>query len=180
MEDTMRRLRLVLIVSGLLLGSIGMGSAQSPGLNVTAPAEGSTVDGTDVTVSFSVTGITIVPSTVPLERAGQQPEANRPGEGHVHLMLDLGSLVVWSTTEPYTFANVPPGEHQLMVEIVNNDHSSLNPPVVHQIRFRSSAGQVMPNTGESRLDRTRTYTGLLALSGVVILGAGLVLRRRAA
>lgn len=176
----MRGLRLLLIVSGLILGSIGMTAAQSPSLEVTAPAEGSTVDGTDVTVTFSVTGIAIVQSSVPLEQAGQQPEANRPGEGHVHLMLDLGSIVVWSTTDPYTFTNVPPGEHQLMVELVNNDHSSLNPPVVQQIRFRTSAGQVMPNTGEPALDSTPAYAGALALVGVAVLGAGLLLRRRAA
>ena len=176
----MRRLRLLLIVSGLLLGSFGIASAQSPELNVSTPAEGSSVDGTDVTVTFSVTGLTLVESTVPLERAGQQPEANRLGEGHVHLMLDLGPIVVWSTTEPYTFTNVPPGEHQLMVELVNNDHSSLNPPVVRQIRFRSSTSQMLPNTGEARRDSTPAYAGLLALSGLAILGAGLVLRRRAA
>jgi hypothetical protein len=176
----MRRLRLVLIVAGLLLGSIGMSSAQSPGLEVTAPTEGSSVDGTNVTVAFTVTGISIIESPVPLEQAGLQPEANRPGEGHLHLMLDLGSLVVWSTTEPYTFTNVPPGEHQLMVEIVQNDHSSLDPPVVQQIRFRTSAGQVMPNTGEPALGATTAYAGILALFGLAILGAGLVLRRRAA
>lgn len=175
----MRRLWLVLILSGLLLGTFGISSAQSPGLNVSTPAEGSSVDGTDVTVTFGVTGIAIVPSTVPLERAGLQPEANRPGEGHVHLMLDLGPIVVWSTADPYTFSNVPPGEHQLMVEIVNNDHSSLNPPVVRQIRFRSSAGQVLPRTGESSDSLPAAYVGLLALSGIAILGAGLVLRRRA-
>lgn len=174
----MRRFRLVLIVCGLLLGSFGISSAQSPGLDVTSPTEGSSVDGTNVTVTFTVTGITLVPSTVPLERAGQQPEANRPGEGHVHFMLDLGPLVVWSTAEPYTFTNVPPGEHQLMVEIVNNDHGSLNPPIVRQIRFRTSASQVMPNTGEARRDLTPAYAGLLALSGLAVLGAGLVLRRR--
>ena len=176
----MRRLSVVLVVSGLFFGSFGISSAQSPGLEVTAPVDGSSVDSTDVTVEFDVTGVAIVASTVPLERAGQQPEANRPGEGHLHLMLDLGSIVVWNTTEPYTFANVPPGEHQLMVEIVNNDHSSLNPPVVQQIRFRSSADQVVPNTGEPRVDVTPAYAWLLALFGLTILGAGVVLRRRAA
>jgi hypothetical protein len=176
----MRRLRLVLIVAGLMLGSAGMAAAQSPTLQVTAPVEGSTVEGTNVTVAFTVTGINIVESPVPLERAGQQPEANHPGEGHVHFMLDLGSLIVWTSTEPYTFTNVPPGEHQLMVEVINNDHSSLDPPVVQQIRFRTSAGQVMPNTGEPAPNSTPVYAGVLALAGIALLGAGLVLRRRTA
>ena len=176
----MRRLRLALILSGLLLASFGVSSAQSPGLNVSTPVEGSSVDGTDVKVTFSVTGFSIVPSTVPLEQAGQHPEANRPGEGHVHFMLDLGPIVVWTTADPYTFTNVPPGEHQLMVEIVNNDHSSLNPPVVRQVRFRTSASQVMPNTGGAGNASTPAYAGLLALAGLAILGAGLMLRRRAA
>jgi hypothetical protein len=180
MEGTMRRLGTIVIVAGLLFGSVGMGSAQSPSLEISGPAEGSTVEGTDVTVTFQVSGISIVPSPVPLEQAGQQPEANRPGEGHLHLMLDLGSLVVWSETTPYTFTNIPPGEHQLMVEIVNNDHSSLTPPVVRQVRFRTSASQVMPNTGVERSARPMSEAGLLAAIGLLIVGAGLVLRRRAA
>lgn len=174
----MRRFRLVLIVTGLLLGSFGVSAAQSPELDVTSPTDGSTIDGTNVTVTFDVSGISIVDSPVPVEQAGLQPEANQPGEGHLHLMLDLGSLVVWTIAEPYTFTNVPPGEHQLMVEIVNNDHSSLDPPVVRQVRFRTSASQVLPNTGEARQNDTSTYAGLLALSGLVMLGAGVMLRRR--
>jgi hypothetical protein len=180
MEATMRRLGIVVIVTGLLLASVGVSSAQAPQLTVTAPANGSAVDGTDVTVTFNVTGIAIVPSTVPLERAGLQPDANRPGEGHVHFMLDLGPLVVWTSAAPYTFTNVPPGEHQLMVEVVNNDHSSFNPPVIQQIRFRSSASQMLPKTGAANRDVTSVYSGLLALSGLAILGAGLLLRRRVA
>lgn len=174
----MRRLRIVIVLAGLLLATAGVASAQSPGLEVSTPTNGSTVDGTDVTVTFSVTGITLIQSTVPLEQAGLQPEANRPGEGHVHFMLDLNPLVVWGTADPYTFTNVPPGEHQLMVELVNNDHSSLNPPVVRQIRFRTSAGQTMPNTGMAQGDRTVNYSGLLAVAGIAIVAAGLILRRR--
>ena len=176
----MRRLRLVFILAGLLLATSGVGFAQSPELEVSTPADGSTVDGTSVTVTFSTSGITLVESPVPLEQAGLQPEANRAGEGHVHFMLDLNPVVVWSTADPYTFTNVPPGEHQLMVELVNNDHSSLNPPVVRQIRFRTSAGQMMPNTGEPDRNQTPVYSVLLAVAGLAILGTGLILRRRSA
>jgi len=176
----MRRPGGILIVIGLLIGSVGVSSAQSPTLEVPAPTEGSTVEGTDVTVAFQVSGLSIVESTVALEQAGLQPEANRPGEGHIHLMLDLWPIVVWSTTEPYTFTNVPPGEHQLTVELVNNDHSSLDAAVVRQVRFRTSSSQVMPNTGASDDDRSGSVVGLLAVCGLTILGAGLFLRRRVA
>lgn len=60
-------------------------------------------------------------------------------------MLDLQPLVFVYKTDPYTFTNLPPGDHQLMVELVNNDHSSLTPPVVAMVRFRVNT--VIPVTG---------------------------------
>jgi hypothetical protein len=112
---------------------------------------------------------------VPVSEAGKHPEANRPGEGHVHFVLDLQPLVVWENGDSYTFSNVPPGEHQLMVELVQNDHSSFSPPVMRQIRFQTSiTPQTMPATGTA--PDAHMAPGLLGLVLLLVI-AGFALRR---
>lgn len=148
--------------------------AQGPTLNVTSPTDGATINGATVTVAFTVTGLKLVPTTVPIPEAGKRPDANRPGEGHVHLKLDLQPLVVWERGEPYTFDNVPAGEHQLVVELVNNDHSSLTPPVRQQLRFRNAI--VMPPTGASSPDYRSIL--LIAVIAVALALGGLMLHRK--
>lgn len=165
--------RMIAFVAVLLLLSPYAGAAQSsPELVVSAPAEGATITGTDVAITFQVAGVNLVPSGVPLTEAGKRPDANRPGEGHLHFMLDLLPIVVWEHAEPYTFNNITPGEHQLMVELVNNDHSPLSPPVVKQIRFRSA--MMMPETSAQSGRSLVLWIALI----VVLLGAGLLLRFR--
>jgi hypothetical protein len=173
----MRQLRLLSVLFVLALSSPSPAAAAGPQLVVQSPAEGAVVEGSSVQVAFSATGLTIVPSTVPVSEAGKHPEANKPGEGHVHLVLDLQPLVIWEKTTPYTFANVPAGEHQLMVELVNNDHSSLTPPVMQRISFRSTAAvmQQLPNTGEAPWQPAVP----MLLLGIVLLAAGQLVARRA-
>ena len=129
----------------LALGVAAPAGAQTPGLTVAAPADGATIQGASVTVSFQASGIKLVKTTVPLSEAGKHPEVNRPGEGHLHFALDLQPLVVWEKSDPYTFSNLPPGDHQLMVELANNDHSSLSPRVMQQINFKTT--MPLPATG---------------------------------
>src|SRR5689334_19272727 len=133
----------------LLLNPIAAAAASGPTLTVVAPGAGATIQGTSATITFETSDFKIVPTTIPVSEAGKHPEVNKPGEGHLHFVLDLSPLVVWEHSTPYTFENVPPGEHQLMVELVNTDHSSLSPPVMRQIRFRTVAvlPATMPATG---------------------------------
>jgi hypothetical protein len=164
-------------IAALSLSGVLLASAQSPEIKVTSPTPGMLVDGTTVTVTFEVVDFTLVPSTVPLAEAGQHPELNKPGEGHVHFMLDLGPLVVWERAEPYSFMNVPPGEHQLMAELVNNDHASFTPAIIQQINFRSNASQVMSSTGSDQPPAARGGLVAIAIVGFLALVAGLLLRR---
>jgi hypothetical protein len=128
----------VLAVATVGFASAAAGQGAQPGLTVAAPSDGGVIAGMSVTVRFTVSGIRLVPSTVPLAEAGRRPDANRPDEGHVHFMLDAQPLVVWERADPYTFTNVPPGDHVMMIELVQNDHGGLTPPVVRQIRFRTT------------------------------------------
>src|SRR5690349_22197553 len=115
----MRRLRILSVLFVLALSSPSPAVAAGPELTVQSPVDGAVVEGDTVKVAFTASGLTIVPSSVPVSEAGKHPEANKPGEGHVHLVLDLQPLVIWEKTEPYSFSNVAPGQHQLMVELVN-------------------------------------------------------------
>lgn len=144
----MRWLVILSLFAGLsLLRSVPV-SAQEPTLRVTAPQEGTVIESDTVTVTFEVEGFEIVPSTIPVSEAGQHPEVNRPGEGHLHFTLDQQPLVVWYDDEPYDFTKVSAGEHVLMVELANNDHASLSPPVMQTIHFTVSPPPVLlPGTG---------------------------------
>jgi hypothetical protein len=88
----------------------------------------------DLTVSVIVTNFNVV------DKQGQ-PAVE--GEGHLHYYLDVdvpttqGEPAVaepgtWTTTasKTYTFHNVGSGTHTVSVQLVNNDHTPLNPPVV--------------------------------------------------
>src|SRR5919204_552169 len=104
----MRRLRIVIVLLVLVLSSLSPVAAAGPELTVNAPQDGAVIEGNSVTVSFTTANIKLVPTTVPVSEAGKHPEANHPGEGHLHFVLDLQPLVVWEHTDPYTFSNVPP------------------------------------------------------------------------
>jgi hypothetical protein len=149
--------------------------AAGPELTVVAPQDGAVIEGADIPVTFTTSGITIVPTSVPVAEAGKHPELNRAGEGHLHFVIDLQPLVVWDRNAPYTLMNVPPGAHQLMVELVQNDHSSFSPPVMRQIQFRSTvAPAAMPRTGvEPHADaplRLLALAVVLLILGLLLLG----------
>ena len=75
------------------------------------------------------------------------------GEGHIHYFLDVKPPVVqgkpsippngtvWAATpdKTYTFTNVKPGRHTVYVELVNNNHTPLNPPEIAKIRVKVPA-----------------------------------------
>ena len=141
----MKRVIVIMAAVLVMLTVAATSMAAGPSLTIDGPKDGEVIQDSAVTVNFMVSDFKIVPSTVPAADAGKQPEANRPGEGHLHLVLDLQPLVVWDQTDAYTFEELPPGQHQLTVELANNDHSSLSPPVTKQIRFETTAA--LPATG---------------------------------
>lgn len=58
---------------------------------------------------------------------------NKPGEGHLHISIDdrLASM----TGEAEQVLQVPPGEHELEVEYVANDHAPFCKRVIDRVRF---------------------------------------------
>jgi Family of unknown function (DUF6130) len=172
----MRSLRMFGIVLVVLFSSIQPAAAAGPALTVMAPENGAVVEGPKVTVQFKAADFKIVPSSVPVSEFGKRPDANRPGEGHVHFALDAQPLVVWFSADAYTFQDVAPGQHQLMVELVNNDHSSLTPQVMQMIHFQVGP-RALPTTGAEPATAL-PRTALLVLAFLLMAAGWLTLRRR--
>jgi photosystem II stability/assembly factor-like uncharacterized protein len=113
--------------------------AAAPTLSIIVPKDGAVLSGGDVTVSVNVNNFKLV------DKLGQ---ANLPGEGHIHYFLDVtpptvpdkpaataaGTFVATAATS-HTWSNLAPGNHSLSVELVNNDHTPLSPPVVATVNI---------------------------------------------
>jgi hypothetical protein len=100
--------------------------------------DGAELPAGDLPVTVEATNFTL---------ADKLGKTNVAGEGHIHYYLDVdapttagqpaippeGSQWAPSASPNYTFKNVAAGTHTLSAELVNNDHTPLNPPVVQKI-----------------------------------------------
>ncbi len=108
----------------------------APSLQIISPTENQKVESDKITVSWKLTGFTLVDYA-------NNPR-NKFGQGHLHLWLDESAPSAANSTKittgnSYTFENVKSGKHTLVVELQNNDHSSLKPPVKQTIHFETVA-----------------------------------------
>lgn len=113
-------------------------AAAAPSVAIVEPADGATVAAGDVTVAVQVSNFEVV------DRLNAPAT---PGEGHVHFYIDVADLPTApgqpavsaqgtyhaSATTTYTWPDVTPGEHTFAVQLVNNDHTPLDPPVVAEV-----------------------------------------------
>ena len=107
-------------------------------VSITAPAAGSEVVGSSVTVQLAVSAMPIVPATDPT-----------PGTGHHHLFLDVdltdasapvptvpNSIIhMGDASSSFTFEDVPPGEHRIIAVVADFTHFPLQPWVVDTVTF---------------------------------------------
>jgi hypothetical protein len=144
---------LALVLFGMLVASAACtienpaaepaGDDRGTTVEIISPQDGATLPPGDITVTAQVTNFKIV------DKLGQ---ANVPGEGHLHFFLDVNAPTAqgkpavptggnWTPVAgtTYTFKNVTEGTHTISVELVNNDHTPLNPPEVYQISVNVSA-----------------------------------------
>jgi len=112
---------------------------------ITRPAQGSTVEAGNVTVSVEVDKFNVV------DKIGQAAE---DGEGHVHFYIDVGEIPTVDgkpatteegtyhaqATQEFTWEDVEPGTHTFAVQLVNNDHTPLSPPVIAQVTVEVEEG----------------------------------------
>lgn len=118
----------------VLLAAVPAGCRNaSPGLKITAPGANAFAIG-DLTVSVDVSNFNVV------DKQGQ--DAVR-GEGHLHYYMDVTAPTAqgkpastaagtWASVAAlsYTWHNVGGGSHTFSVELVNNDNTPLDPPVI--------------------------------------------------
>jgi uncharacterized surface protein with fasciclin (FAS1) repeats len=133
-------------------------TAARPTVNITAPQEGANLTAPNVTVTVNVTNFTLV------EPRGQ---ANATNQGHLHFYRDVrvpttpgqpavipNDTMLWALTAntTYTWTNLTPGAHNFSVQLVNNDHTPLSPPVLDTVNVTVSP--VTPNVTPNVTHRT--------------------------
>ncbi|NLN77275.1 MAG: hypothetical protein GX139_13370, partial [Armatimonadetes bacterium] len=144
-------------------------------VNITAPEEGADVAAGNVTVSVDVTNFTLV------EPTGQE---NAPGEGHLHYYLDAliptdenepaipetGGYII-STNTSYTWEDVPPGEHNFSVQLVNKDHTPIIPLAADMVNVTVSE-EVAPTPDENVTPVAEASVNITAPEGGADVAAG--------
>jgi hypothetical protein len=109
-----------------------------PDIKILAPFSDVTISANDITISVRVTNFNLV---------DKKDQANEKTEGHIHYFMDVDvpttpgkpaftaeGTYANATATSYTWSNVKPGEHVFSVELVNNDHTPLNPPRISEVR----------------------------------------------
>ena len=154
----------------LALTIIPATSAQTKGtptLDVLTPSEGQTIYGDKVPVLLDAQNFQIV------DFANNTKTVS--GQGHVHLWLDDEQMTAQSAAkaveDTFTFSDVPIGDHELKVELVANDHSSLKPSVVQEISFKTApVSSAVPPEAESGFDK-KTALVIFVVVALVIVAA---------
>ncbi len=117
--------------------------ASSPALAIIKPNKGSTILAGDIETAVKVSNFNLV------HKPG---DANVKGEGHLIYYLDVEPptdplLPAFTSTGTYgadygtshIWMGVAPGAHTFAVQLVNNDHTPLRPPVIARASFNTIA-----------------------------------------
>jgi len=132
-------------------------------LTILSPSSRQTIFGTQVTVQVSTPKHSLVDF-----KLHPRPV---PGQGHLLLWLDQTTpgktSAVKAVSPSYTFANVKPGDHYLLVELVANNNASFSPPATASVTFRTAPASLF--TGISQLQSVLVAFLLLTLSLFLLL-----------
>ena len=140
------------------------GTATRPTLTVITPSEGQTIYGNKVPILLSVENFEIVDY-------GQNP-TNVAGVGHAHLWLDdqnpTRDSAAKVTDDNFTYSDVAFGSHTLKAELVNNNHTSLIPPVVTTINFKTAPTVTPSPAATSGFDKNTALVILVVVALVIV------------
>jgi len=179
-----------LVFAFVLTTLVSIAFAQTPTLTIESPKNGQVIDTDEALVKFNLQNFTITDF-----RRKLPPQAS---QGHLHFWIDqenptAQNAIEHISKEPYLMIGLEPKEHMLVVELVGNDHSSLNPPVRKEVKFsttaaaRSKTGAVetaaspTPATPASKALFSQIGSPLIvaiALVVVAVLGAVLIYLRK--
>jgi hypothetical protein len=130
-------------------------------LKIDEPKEGATINKNNVTIVSNYTNFSVIPHF---------GERNVKGQGHLHYFKDVtapttpGQLATtatgtWNQSADFinNWTNLAPGHHKFSVELVNNDHTPLVPPVVATVNV-TIQGTNMTNVSTTQVNITRNIT----------------------
>jgi hypothetical protein len=131
-----KRAWIVALLFTAVLAIFVLPACAAPMIKILEPTDESNVTAGNVTVVVEVNDFNLV------DKLGQK---NVAGEGHIHYYLDAavptapgkpavtapGTYVPTANTS-FTWQNVSAGMHNISVQLVNNDHTPLEPPVLSQ------------------------------------------------
>jgi hypothetical protein len=131
---------LAVVIHPAIAADLGFGA---PSIQITSPNDKATIQAGNVTVSVHVDDLTL---------ENKLGAANVDGQGHIHYFMDVPvpttpgkpAITAAGTYYPtantsYTWTNVMPGMHNFTVELVNNDHTPLNPAKYTTINVTATA-----------------------------------------
>lgn len=83
------------------------------------------------------------------------------GQGHIHYLVDNKTAEGDYATpaKNFTFRNLSPGTHVLRAELVNNDHTSLSPPVFDEVTVKAVAPGAKPTPTSPAASTPASPTG---------------------
>lgn len=105
-----------------------------PSLEIVSPKDGENITGSSLTVTVRLANFTIKPMASTF--------TSLVFTAYLHYYLDAKEMVSPETT--VTFTNVTSGSHVVRVELRNNDHSLLTPPVVKSVTITTTTGTTAP------------------------------------
>lgn len=134
-----------------VLGAAGLGAAlvptlaaemmSGPTVSITSPAAGSTITSTDIPVTIEVQNFRL--------ECADAGKPGRPGQGHVHAMLDGMAMAALTNVEcgkHFAIAGkgIKPGQHTITVGLASDDHMPASMPVSGSFTYQPAAAQALP------------------------------------
>lgn len=163
-----------LVSSGLLFAENDL-----PQLTIISPEENAQILGSKVNVSFIVNNF--------IFSDFHKREENFTGEGHMLVWLDEEQETVETALQivkaaDFHLTNITEGSHTLVMELVNNDHSSLEPQVRKILSFTTSrekekADLVNKEEAKQELELFSLTTFAIILIALVVIFFAFIIAR---
>jgi len=152
-----------LAVSLALPASI-IAQSPSPSISSITPSEGQTIYGNKIPILIAYENFTLADFAV--------STVAKPGEGHIHLWMDETSPIAENAVklreETFTYSDVTYGDHTLVAELVNNDHTSLVPPQKVTVKFKNAPVVSPSPTVKSGIDKNTALVIFVVVALVIV------------
>jgi hypothetical protein len=128
-------LAMVFLLTSLLgmIALVAPSVSAAPAVAILNPSEGQMIYGDYLDLNISVSDFTL---------SDDFGGGNVPGEGHWHLYIN-GELKGMYADEDLRLEDLPQGDHLIEVELVNNDHTPLDPQVIASVNVSVMYPEIM-------------------------------------